>query len=243
MQSMIEAILLQILPPVCEMVWVCSAYYGDRLMYAKHVLLHCLVIPLLDLIQGPDHGIIVPLVAKCSLCVHQQVPHRDVLTFVQRAGPFTRIPTKTGEDVGAHTGLIILLQKGIHVEMPERVRHFCPWIGRLEDRHIQSHWPQPFSFPAPPAASVHTPATHHLARSGVSVGVWCSLSGEEGGEPPPPTIVHWVLGSLPRGHTAPARPVGLASVLSPLLHSLGMREWSCMYSRATRYFGSWSMCK
>ena len=25
--------------------------------------------------------------------------------------------------------------------------------------------------------------------------------------------------------------------------SLGMWGWSCMYSRATLYFGSWSMCK
>ena len=86
-QSVIEVILLQIPPPVHEMVWVCSAYYRNRLMYAKHVLLHHLIIPLLDLIQGPDHGIIVPLVAKCSLHVHQQVPHRDVLTFIQRVGP------------------------------------------------------------------------------------------------------------------------------------------------------------
>ena len=201
-QSMIEAILLQILPPVRKAVWVCSAYYSDRLMYAKHVLLHRLIIPLLDLIQGPDHGIIVPLVAKCSLHVHQQVPHRDVLTFIQHVGPFTRVPTKTGEDVGAHTSLIILLQKGIHVKMPERVRHFHPQIGRLEDRHIQSHWHQPFSFPAPPAASAPMPATCHLAHSGVSVGVWCSPVWG-GSEPPLPTIVHWVLGSLPQGRAAP----------------------------------------
>ena len=173
-QSVIEAILLQIPPPVREAVWVCLAYYCNRLMYAKHVLLHHLVIPLLDLIQGPYHGIVITLVAKCSLHVHQQVPHRDVFTFTQRAGPFTWVPMETGEDVGAHTGLIILLKKGIYIEMPERVRHLHPWIGRLEDWHIQSHWRQPFPFPTPPAASVPTPVPRSLAHSGVSIGVWRS---------------------------------------------------------------------
>ena len=91
-QSVIKVILLQIPPPVREAVWVCLAYCHDRLMYTKHVLLHHLVIPLLDLIQGPDHGIIIWLVAKCSLHVYQQVPHRDVLTFIQHASPFTGYP-------------------------------------------------------------------------------------------------------------------------------------------------------
>ena len=173
-QSVIEAILLQIPPPVQEAVWVCSAYYHNCLMYVKHVLLHCLVIPLLDLIQGPDHGIIITLVAKCSLHVHQQVPHRDVLTFVQHVGPFTWEPTETGEDVGAHTGLIILLQKGIYIKMPEHVHHLHPWISRLEDRHIQSHWHQPFPFPTPPVASVPMLVACSLTRSGISIEVWCS---------------------------------------------------------------------
>ena len=173
-QSMVKVILLQILPPLRETVWVCLAYYSDHLMYVKHLFFHHLVISLLDLIQGPDHGIVVPLVAKCSFHVHQQVPHRDVFAFIQHAGPFTRVPMKTGEDVGVHTGLIILLQKGIHIKMPECVRHLCPRIGRLEDQHIQSCWRQPFSFPAPPTAPAPMPVTHHLTHSGVSIGVWCS---------------------------------------------------------------------
>ena len=41
------------------------------------------------------------------------------------------------------------------------------------------------------------------------------LSGEEGGESPPPTVVHWVLGGLPQGRAVPAQATGLASVLSP----------------------------
>ena len=171
---MIEAILLQILPPVQEVVWVCSVYYRNCLMYAKHILLHRLIIPLLDLIQSPYHGIIVTLVAKCPLHVHQQVPHRDVFPLVQHAGPFTWVPMETCEDVGAHTSLIILLKKGIYIEAPERVCHFCPWIGQLKDRHIQSCRCQPFPLPTPSAASAPMPAARSLTRSGVSIGVWCS---------------------------------------------------------------------
>ena len=171
---MIEAILLQIPPPVREVVWVCSAYYCNRLMYAKHILLHHLIIPLLDLIQGSNHGIIVMLVAKHPLHVHQQVLHQDVLTLVQCVGPFTRVPTETGKDVGVHTGLIILLKKGIYVKAPECVCHLCPWISQLEDRHIQSHGHQPFPLPTPSVASVPMPATHSLTHSGVSIRVWHS---------------------------------------------------------------------
>ena len=171
---MIEAILLQISPPVWEAVQVCSVYYHNCLMYAKHVFLHRLVIPLLDLKQSPYHDIVITLVAKCPLHVHQQVPHRDVFTFIQHAGPFTRVPTETGEDVGVHTGLIILLKKGIYVETPEHVRHLCPRIGRLEDWHIQSRWCQLFPFPTNPTASVPMLVACSLTHSGVSIRVWHS---------------------------------------------------------------------
>ena len=40
------------------------------------------------------------------------------------------------------------------------------------------------------------------------------LSGEEGGNPPPPIVVHWVLGGLLQGHAVPVWATGLASVLS-----------------------------
>ena len=39
-------------------------------------------------------------------------------------------------------------------------------------------------------------------------------SREEGGKPPPPTVVHWDFGGLLHGHTAPVRVVSLASVTS-----------------------------
>ena len=113
---MVEAILLQISPPVREAVQVCMAYHCDCLMYAEHVLLHSLIVSLLDLIQSPYHGIIVALVTECLLHVHQQVPHGDILALIQRAGPFGRVPMETGEDVGAHAGLIILLEEGIHIK-------------------------------------------------------------------------------------------------------------------------------
>ena len=119
------------------------------------------------------HGIIVMLFAKCLLHVHQQVPHGDIFALIQHASPFTRVPTKTGKDVGVHTGLIILLKEGIHIKAPECVHHLCPWIGRLKDRHIQSRGCQPFPLPTPSAASVPMPAACSLTHSGVSIRVWC----------------------------------------------------------------------
>ena len=98
-------------------------------MYAEHVLLHGLILPLLDLIQSPYHGIIVALVTECLLHVHQQVPHRDILALIQRVGPFAGVPTETGKDVGVHAGLIILLEEGIHIKALECVCHLGPWIG------------------------------------------------------------------------------------------------------------------
>ena len=46
------------------------------------------------------------------------------------------------------------------------------------------------------------------------------LSGEEGGEPPPPTVVHWDFRGLPRDCMAPIQVVSLASVISPTLEVL-----------------------
>ena len=140
-------------------------------MYVEHVLLHSLVVPLLDLIQSPYHGIIVVLVAECLLHVHQQVPHGDIFALIKHVGPFARVPMKTGEDVGVHTGLIILLKEGIHIKAPECVHHLCPWIGQLKDWHIQSHGCQPFPLPTPSAASAPMPAAHSLTHSGVSIRV------------------------------------------------------------------------
>ena len=213
---MIEAVLLQILPPVWEAVWVCSAYYRNCLMYAKHVLLHHLVIPLLDLIQSPYHGIIVTLVAKCPLHVHQQVPHRDVFAFIQHAGPFTQVPMETGEDVEAHTGLIILLKKGIYIKAPECVHHLCPWIGRLKDWHIQSHWCQPFPSPTPSVASAPMLAARGLTHSGVSIRVWHSPVW--GGRGQTPSTDCSALGLRWPSAWSRCPSMGDESCLSPLPH-------------------------
>ena len=126
---MVEAILLQIPTPVREALWLRVVYHRDHVMYAEHVLLHGLVPPLLDLIQSPYHGIVVTLVTKCLLHVHQQVLHGDILALIQHAGSFARVPMETGKDVGAHAGLIMLLKKGIHIEAPEHVHHLGPWIS------------------------------------------------------------------------------------------------------------------
>ena len=42
------------------------------------------------------------------------------------------------------------------------------------------------------------------------------LSGEKGGEPPPPTVVHWDFGGHPCSCAAPVWAASLASVLSPI---------------------------
>ena len=51
-------------------------------------------------------------------------------------------------------------------------------------------------------------AVEYLSESGAP------LSGEEGGKPPPPTVVHWNFGGLPRDHAAPVQEVSLASATS-----------------------------
>ena len=98
-------------------------------MYVEHVLLHSLVIPLLDLIQSPYHGTIVVLITEGLLDVHQQVPHRNIFALIKHVSSFVGVPMETGEDVGAHASLIILLEEGIHIEAPECVRHLGPWIS------------------------------------------------------------------------------------------------------------------
>ena len=46
------------------------------------------------------------------------------------------------------------------------------------------------------------------------------LSGEEGGEPPPPIAVDWDLGGLPHHHAAPVQEVSLASATSSTREAL-----------------------
>ena len=178
---MVEVILLQILPLVREVLWVCAVYHRDHIVYAENVLLHSLILPLLDLIQSPYHGIIVTLVTKCLLHVHQQVLHRDILALIQRVGPFSRVPTETGENVGVHAGLIILLEKGIHIKVPECVHHLHPWIGQHENRHIQSHRHQLLLLPTPSAAPAPMLVAHGLTHSGVPIRVQCPSVQEGGG--------------------------------------------------------------
>ena len=47
-----------------------------------------------------------------------------------------------------------------------------------------------------------------------------SQSGEEGAKAPPPTVVHWDFGGLPRGHAAPVWVVSLALVTSSIPEAL-----------------------
>ena len=216
---MIEAILFQFPPPVWEALWVRLAYHGDRLMNAEHVLLHCLIIPLLNLIQSPYHGIIIVLVAKCLLHVHQQVPHRDVLALIQCVGPFVWVPMEAGEDVGVHISLIILLEEGIYIKAPERVHHLHPWISRFKDQHIQSCRCQPFPLPTPSVASVPMPVAHSLTCCGVSIRVWCPPVWGRGGQTP---STNWSALGLQWPSTWSCSPcTGGEPYLSPLSHPGG----------------------
>ena len=241
---MIEAILLQILPPVWEAVQVRSAYHRSCLVYAKHILLHCLIIPLLDLIQSPYQGIIVVLVAKCPLHVYQQVPHRDVFALIQHAGPFTQVPTETGEDVGVHTSLIILLKKGIYIEAPERVCHLRPWISGLKDRHIQSCGCQPFPLPTPSVASVPMPAACSLTCSGVSIRVW--RSPVWGGRGQTPSTNCSALGFRWPSTRLHCPSMGGEPCLSPLPHpggsSILLRCTTHQLARGVRLLGCSNWC-
>ena len=118
--------------------------------------------------------IIVAFVTKHLLHVHQQVLQRDILAFIQGAGPFTGVPTETGKDMRVNTGLIILLKEGINIKPPECICYFCSWISRLEDRHIQSCRSQPLLFPTPSVTPALMLMACGLTCSGVPIRVWCS---------------------------------------------------------------------
>ena len=183
-------------------------------MYVKHILLHHLVIPLLDLIHSPYHGIIVSLVAEGPLHVYQQVLHRDVLALVQHAGPFAWVPTETGEDVGVHTSLIILLKEGIYIKAPECVHHLHPWISQLKDQHIQSHRCQPFPLPTPSVASAPMLVARSLTHSGVSISLVLPCLGRRGQTPSANCSALGLWWPSMWLHS-PCTGVSLASVISP----------------------------
>ena len=151
--------------------WVHVANYCNCIVYVEHVLLHCLVLFLLNLIQCPYNGIVVMFITKHLFHVHQQVLHGDIFAFIQGVCPFTWVPVETGKDMRAHTDFIILLEEGIHIKMPECVHHFCTWISRLKDRHVQSCRSQPLLPPTPLVALVMMLTACGLTAGGVTIGV------------------------------------------------------------------------
>ena len=173
-------------------------------MYTEHVLLHSLILLLLSLIQGPYHGIIVMLVTKRLLHVQQQVLHGDIFALIQCVGPFARVPMETGKNMRAHACLIILLKEGIHIEPPECVHHLHPWISQLEDQHIHLAGTNHFFslLPLQPLCQCQWTVVSLAVEYPSEFGA--PLSGEEGGEPTPPTTVHWDLGGHPCRCAAPA---------------------------------------
>ena len=226
---MVEAVFLQIPLSIRKVFQVRVANHCDSIMYAEHVLLHGLILLLLNLIQGPYHGIIVTLVTEHLLHVHQQVLHRDILVLVQCASPFTRVPMETGKNMRVHACLIILLKEGIHVNLPECVHHFRPWISRLEDCHIQSCRCPLLLLPTPSVAPTSMLMACGLTCSGVTIRV---QSGEEGGKAPPPTTVHWYLGGCLHGCAAPAQVVSLALAVSSTVEDL-LACWGALPTSCT----------
>ena len=214
---MIEAILLQIPPSVREVLQVRAVYYGNRLVYVEHVLLHHLVIPLLDLIQSPYHGIIVALVTECLLHVHQQVPHGDIFALVQHAGPFVGYPQRLVKMWGRILASSYCLRKAS--------------TSKHQNMYVTS---APGSADLKIGISNLAGASHFLSLLPLYLCWWPAVSftveypsessapqsGEEGGEPPLLTVVHWDFGGLPCGHAAPVWVVSLASVISPTPEAL-----------------------
>ena len=152
---------------------VCVANYCNCIMYVEHVLLHCLVLFLLNLIQHPYHGIIVTFITKCLFHVHQQVLHGDIFAFIEGVGPFSQVPVETGKDMRAHTGFVILLKEGINIKTPECVHYLCTWVSPLKDQHVQSHRSQLLLLTTPPAAPAMTLMACSLAGSGITIRVQC----------------------------------------------------------------------
>ena len=157
-----------------KVLWVRAANYHDCIMYADHVLLHCLIFFLLNLIQCPYHGIVVVFITIHLFHVHQQVLHRDIFAFIEGVGPFTWVPTETGKDMRAHTGFIILLKEGINIKTPECVCYFHTWVSQLKDWHVQSCRSQLLLLPTPPVAPVMMPMACGLTGSGITIRVQCS---------------------------------------------------------------------
>ena len=217
---MVDAILLQITPPVGETLRVCTANHCDCVMYAEHVLLHCLILLLLDLIQGPYHGIVIALVTECLLHVHQQVLHGDILAFIQHAGPFAGVPMETVRDVGDMLASSYCSQKAsisncqsVYVTSTLGLVDLKIGISNLAGTScfFSLLTLQPLCLCQQPAVSL---TVEYPSESGAP------LSREEGGEPPLPTAVDWDLVGLLYGCIAPVWEVSLASATSSTLEAL-----------------------
>ena len=190
---MVEAVLLQIPPSIRKALQVRVANHPNSVMYAKHVLLHSLILLLLNLIQCPYHGIIVPFVTKCLLHVRQQVLHRDILAFVQCAGPFTGVPVETGKD------------KRILASS------YCSRKASTSNRQSVYVTSTPGSVDL--KISISNLAGANCFFSVLPLWPLHVLPCLVRGEPPPPTTIHWDLGGHLCRCAAPAQVVSLASAI------------------------------
>ena len=216
---MVEVILLQIPPPIREALWVCVANHCDHIVYAEHVLLHSLILLLLDLIQGPYHGIIIALVTECLFHVHQQVPHISLPSSSMRAhllGYPRRLAKMWGHMLASSycsRKVSTLNCQSVYITSTPGSVDLKIGISNLAGAScffsLLPLWPLHLWWWPVVSLTVEYPS-----ESGAP------LSGEEGSKPPPPTTAHWDLGGLPHGCAAPVWEMSLALATSSTTEAL-----------------------
>ena len=136
-------------------------------------------------------------------------PYGDILAFIQHASPFIGVPMETGKNVRAHAcssycsrKASTLNRQSVYITSPPGSVNLKISISNLAGAsHFFSLLPLWCLYLCQrPVVSL---AVEYPSESGAP------LSGEEGGEPPPPTTVHWDLGGQPHGCTAPVWEVSL----------------------------------
>ena len=203
---MIEAILLQILPLVREVLQVCMAYHSDCIMYVEHVLLYSLFLPLLDLIQSPYHGIIVMLVTDVfSMCrSHTEISLLSSSMWAHLPGYPQRLAKMWGSTSKCQSMYVTSAPGLVNLKIG-----ISNLVGARCFLSLLPLWPLHLCQQPTVSLTVEYPSESSAP-----------LSREEGGEPPLPTVVHWDFSGLLRSCTAPVWVVSLASLTSSTLEAL-----------------------
>ena len=216
---MVEAILLQIPSPIREALRVHMTNHHDHIMYVEHVLLHS---------RPPSAG---PHTRSLSwhhshACYRMSSPCASadsawrypclhpVCEPISRGthGDWQRcegacLPHHTARGRRPHqTASVYVTSTPGSVDLKIGISNLAG------ASHFFSLLPlRPLHLCQQPAVSL---AVEYPSESGAT------LSGEEGGKPPPSTTVHWVLGGCLCSHAATVREVSLASATSSTAEAL-----------------------